>query len=177
MAKTRQQKEKEVKDLKENLETMKSMVIINYRGLKVAETEDLRKQLRAEEGSLKMAKINLLRIALKNAKLDKLIKVEDFSGTLLSLAFGFGDEVVPAKITGKFRKDHENLKILGGILEGRFLTEAEITVLSQIPSRTELLTKLVGSIAAPLRGLVSVLQGNLRGLVTVLNAIQEKKGN
>ncbi len=174
MAKNKIQKEQEVKDISEALSTMKSGVFIDYQGLSVSQTEELRGKLREVEGRLKMTKRNLLKVVLKDSDLKDVVKVDDMPGSM-SLAYGLGDEVAPAKVVAEFQKNNEALGILGGILEGKYLTQEEVITLSKIPSRPELLAQIVGSIAAPLRGLVGVMQGNLRNLVGVLSAIQEKK--
>ena len=65
--------------------------------------------------------------------------------------------------------------MVGGVLERKFLSQQEVVNLSKLPSKDELIAKVVGSIRAPLAGLVNVLQGNIRGLVQVLNQIKESK--
>ncbi len=74
-----------------------------------------------------------------------------------------------------FGKSHEALRILGAVIDGQFVDEAGVRILAALPGRDELYAKLVGSIAAPLSGLVNVLSGNLRGLVSVLKQYQEAK--
>ena len=93
----------------------------------------------------------------------------------LAFVYGGEDEVSAAKIISKLGKDNENLKMLGGVLEGKAMDQAEITALSKLPSKDELLAKVVGSLKAPISGFVNVLGGNLRGLVYTLKAIKEQK--
>jgi len=78
-------------------------------------------------------------------------------------------------VLAAFAKTSEALKIVGGILEGKLLDAVAVISLSKVPSRQELLAKLVGSLQSPLAGLANVLAGNLRGLVQTLKALQEKK--
>ncbi len=174
MAKTRQQKEEEVKVLTEKLQAAKSVVFVSFSGLTVNQSEELRKSLREQEAELKMAKKRLLKIALEKAGLGTEILEQGIEGNL-SLAFGFGDEVAPAQVLVKFAKANEQLSIKGGILEGKFIDDKQIKALASLPSRQELLAKVVGTIQAPVSGFVNVLSGNLRNLVYVLNAIKEAK--
>lgn len=86
----------------------------------------------------------------------------------MGLAFGFEDEIMPARLVYQLSRNVEGLKILGGFIENEFKDAEEIIKLAQLPSRIELLAKLAGSVASPISGLVNVLQGNIKGLITVL---------
>ncbi len=173
MAKTKQQKKQEVKELTDKFTEAKATVFASYQGLTVNETEDLRKGLRSEGAELKMAKKRLLKLVLKEQGLDE-NKINDFSGSL-TVAFGYEDEVAPAKIMAKFAKDNEAMQIFGGLLGKVFITTEEIKNLAVLPSRQELLAKTVGTIQAPIAGFVNVLSGNIKNLVYTLNAIKESK--
>lgn len=173
MAKTKQQKEKEMTDLSERLQRAKAAVFASYQGLSVSQTEELRKQLRENEAELKMAKKRLLKLVLKKNKLDDSV-VDNFVGSL-TVAIGYGDETVPARTLVKFAKDSEAMNIFGGILENTLIPAAQVAALAALPSKTELLAKTVATIKAPVSGFVNVLTGNLRGLVYVLDAIKATK--
>ncbi len=173
MAKTKQQKEEEVKDLTDKLAEAKAVVFASYNSLTVSQTEDLRKSLRQEGAELKMAKKNLLKIAMKQHKIDETV-VDNFTGSV-TVAFGYQDEIAPAKILAKFSKTNDAMQIFGGILENSFIDANRVKALAILPTKDELLAKLVGTINAPVSGLVNVLAGNLRGLVYALNAIKNTK--
>ena len=83
--------------------------------------------------------------------------------------------MAPAKILEQFSKTNGAVKIIGGVIERKFITAAEVIALAKLPSKQELLAKLVGTINAPISGFVNVLAGNLRGFVQVLNAIKDQK--
>jgi len=93
----------------------------------------------------------------------------------IAVAVSSGDEVEASKIIAKMAKVNENLKISGGILGKKILSREEVMALSKLPSKEELLAKLVGTLNAPVSGFVNVLAGNLRGLVQVLKSISEVK--
>lgn len=173
MPKTRQEKEVAVKDLTDKVEKAKSMVFVNFKGLKVKEVEELRKTCRAENVEYLVAKKTLMKLAFDKAGISGGNPRELDSS--VATVFGYDDEVAPARIIQTFAKDHEALQTIGGVLEKNFVDQAKVIELSRLPSRDELLAKVVGSINAPISGFVNVLAGNLRGLVGVLNAIKESK--
>jgi large subunit ribosomal protein L10 len=123
-----------------------------------------------------VAKKTLFGLAFK----DKAIAgwdIKKFVGQVAAV-FGYGDEVSPAKIVGEFKSEKEKegkIEFIGGILENKFLSAAEVDSLSKLPSKKELYAKIVGSINAPVSGFVNALAGNIRNLVQVLKAVSEKK--
>jgi large subunit ribosomal protein L10 len=172
MAITKAKKEEILTELKDKLSRQKSIVLVGITGLKVKDLSALRKQLRASGSELKVVKKTLAEKALKDQKIDfdkKTFKTE------VGFVFGFEDEILPAKTVYKFSKTNENLKILGGFLEGLYKDGKEVVVLAQLPGKQELLAKMVGSLSSPISGFVNVLQGNIKGLVLALNAISKNK--
>ncbi|MFA6215919.1 MAG: 50S ribosomal protein L10 [Patescibacteria group bacterium] len=173
MAKTRQKKDEEIKKLAEELSRAKSLVFVNFNGLKVKEIEDLRKRCRKENIGYTVIKKTLMKMALKNAGLTD-IDPKSFSAES-ALVLGYEDEIAPARVIETFAKEHEALKAFGGVLDGKFVGRDKVVELSKLPSKEELLAKVIGSIKAPVSGFVNVLAGNLRNLVCVLSAIKEAK--
>lgn len=173
MAKTREQKEQELKALSEKLEKSKGVVFAQYMGLTVYELQKLREKLREEESEMVVAKKRLIGLMLEKAGFSKEVVANMDGG--VAVVFGYKDEVTAAKILAEFGKDHEAVGFHAGILEGELIDVEKVTVLSKLPSRQELLAKMVGSLQSPIAGFVNVLSGNLRGLVQVLNQIKEQK--
>lgn len=151
------------------MDKQKSIVFADFSKVKVKDMTSLRKKAKKENCELKVAKKTLIAKVFE----EKGIKAEPkkLSGEI-ALGFGYQDEVAPFKIFYDFSKGNENLKILGGILGTDFLAKERAMELAQLPSKQELMGKMVGSIASPLSGFVSVLQGNIRGLVYVLSRIK-----
>jgi large subunit ribosomal protein L10 len=175
MPKSKQQKSEIVEALNDKIGRAKSVVFAQFGALKVKEAEDLRKQLKAENSEIYVAKKTLFNVAFKNSGLENL-NVRDYDGRVAAV-FGYEDEVAPAKVIANFKKDKEKsdkINFLGGILENKLIDAAQVTALSALPSKQELYAKMVGSLNAPISGFVNVLAGNLRGLATVLKAIGEK---
>ena len=131
----------------------------------------MRKKLKEAGCVLKVGKKTLIRIAFGQSNISFWNKMKDSIPGQLALVFGIEDELSPARISNQFSKTNENFKILGGIFENRFIEKEKVLVLANLPSREELLGKLVGSISAPVSGFINVLQGNIKGLVVVLSKI------
>jgi len=169
---TRKQKEEIVKNLTEEIKAAKAVVFSDFKGLEVKDMTSLKKELKKEGASFKVAKKNLINIALKNTGAD--LDVKKMEGQI-AVSASSEDETAVAKIISKFSKKNENLKILGGLLGVKEMSAEEIKALAKLPSKEELLAKLVGSLSSPLNGFMNVLQGNQRSLVQALKAIADKK--
>jgi large subunit ribosomal protein L10 len=173
MAITKQKKEELVADLVKKLQDAKAIVFTDYRGLSVEELNDVRNELRKQGIEYKVLKNTLFKIAAKEANLD--LNLENAGGHPIAAAFGYEDEVAPAKVVNTYANKNEKLEILGGVLEGKEINSIMVKSLAKLPSREELYGKLVGTLSAPMSGMVNVLSGNIRGLVNVLNAISDQK--
>lgn len=172
MAKSRQQKEEAIHALTTGIKEAKSVVLANFQGLKVSEMEELRNKCREADVTCLATKKTLVKRALADAGMD--VDTKTFEGSVAAF-FGNTDEVVAAKIVADFAKDHDVVQLYGGVLEGAYIDAEKVTSLAKLPSKEELLAKMVGSLNAPVSGLVNVMAGNLRGLVTALTAIKEQK--
>jgi large subunit ribosomal protein L10 len=172
MKQNRQQKEELVKDLAAKLKASKAVVFSDYKGLEVKDMTAMRRELRAAGIELKVLKKTLINLAFKDAGIE--MDIKKLEGQI-AIAVSSGDEVAAAKIIAKAAKANENLKIVGGILGVKELTAEEVNALAKLPSKEELLAKLVGTLNAPVSGFVNVLAGNIRGLVQVLKAVSEAK--
>lgn len=166
---TKQQKTEIIKDLTDKIKRQKGLVFTDFRGLKVGEIQDLRKQLKAAGIEYKVTKKTLIKLALEKAK--KEVDTAQFEGSV-ALTLGYEDPIMPAKIISKFAREHKNLKILGGMIEDKFLTIEEVRELALIPSKDELLIKLIASLKSPISGFVNVLGGSIRNLIGILGAIK-----
>ena len=93
----------------------------------------------------------------------------------IAIAVSENDPVAPAKLLSTFIKENKILSIKAGYVDGKVMTAAEVEKLAALPSKEELVAKMLGSLNSPIAGLVNVLNGNVRGLVVALNAIKEQK--
>lgn len=169
---SKDQKKQLAKDFIENLVESKATVVVDYKGMTVVEIGELRGQLREQNIKMKVLKKSVAQVAFDDQKIK--LDVRNMEGQL-AFIYGGDDEVSAAKIVSKFGEDNESLKMLAGVLEDKAMDQAEMTALSKLPSKQELLAKVVGSLKAPISGFVNVLGGNLRGLVSVLSAIKDTK--
>jgi large subunit ribosomal protein L10 len=165
-------KEAAISELKDRISQSGNLFFTNYAGLTVEEITRLRGELRKDGSSYAVAKNTLFSIAAG----DELAKqLEQFLHGPTAIVFAGEDPVAPAKALKKFSDDVKPIEVKAAYIEGRVVDAAQVKALAALPSREELIAKMVGSIASPLRGLVTVLSGNQRGLVRALNAIREKK--
>ncbi len=168
----KEQKKDIVKDLVEKIKSSKAVVFSDFKGLSVKDMTNLRGELYENQADFMVVKKTLINIALKEAGID--MDVKKIEGQI-ALAISQQDEVVVAKILDKVAKANENLKIVAGILGDNVLSDQEVQALAKLPSKEELLAKVVGSINAPVSGFVNVLAGNIRGIVQIIKSISEKK--
>ncbi len=154
---TKEQKTKQIKDLKEKVSNKKSIIFVDFTKVNSKDLFNLRKNLKEAGCMLKIGKKTLIRIALGQSNVSFWNKIKKNVPGQLALVIGVEDEVAPARISNQFAKTNENFKILGGIFENRFIEKERVLVLANIPSRNELLGRLVGSIASPMSSLARVL--------------------
>ena len=168
MAKSKKQKQEIIDDLKEKLEEQKSTVFVDFSGCDSKFLFKLRDELQKSNCHLKIVKKTLLKKTLENLKMENISEEINQIEAQLALIFGFGEEIIPAKICYQFSQEDENLKILGGIFNNEFAAKEKIIELAQLPSKDELLARLVGSLQSPISGLVNTLKNNIKGLLYVL---------
>jgi large subunit ribosomal protein L10 len=150
-----------------------SAVLVDYQGMDVARSTDLRRRSREAGVEFVVAKNTLTRRAADEAGVEGL--TEYLVGPT-ALAFS-EDPVASAKLMAEFADQVEAFALKGGLLEGgRVLSEADVVALSRLPAREQLLAQVVGGISSPLTGLVTVLNNTIQGLVVALGQITEQKG-
>jgi large subunit ribosomal protein L10 len=172
MALTRQQKEQKVTEAQTHLKSASSVVFMTYNALGVSDSEELRSQLFEAGIRMRVIPKRLLSLAANNLNLELDCVHEEGQ---IAFLWSDDDVIAPAKTLQKFAKKHDNVVMVGGIMEGRVLTRDEVDALAKLPGLTELRGQLVGTIANPLRGFVTVLSGTQRGLVQVLQSIADSK--
>lgn len=155
---THKQKEKIVKDLKDKFKKAKLIIFTDFSGLKNKEIENLRERLKEE---------NITYQVVKKTLLERVWSKVDYSGSV-AVALSYDDQVALARILDQFSQEHENLKIISGILDGQFLEQAEILSLAKLPSKEEMLARIVGSVQAPINSLLNVLKVNTEKLILIL---------
>lgn len=172
MPKSKKQKQEIIKDLQDKIAKQKAVVLVDFGNSDSQKLFQLRDDLKKENCLLQVVKKTLLKKVLEKAKETALLeKIEKIKGQM-ALVFGFGDEVLPAKIAYSASQKNENLKILAGILGKDFLEKEKVLELAKLPTKPELLGSLLGSLQAPVSNFVYVLNGNIKGLITILSKIK-----
>lgn len=165
-------KEQLVSDLAVKLKSAKAAFLADYRGLTVDEVNDLRNKLREAGVEYRVVKNTLLKLAAKDTDAACL---EEYLAGPTAIAIAGDDPVAPAKILSDFAKANDKFELKGGAMEGKVLSLADITALSDLPSREVLLAMVLSSMNAPASNFVGVLAAVPRSFVQVLTAIQDKK--
>ncbi|WP_416829431.1 50S ribosomal protein L10 [Ectobacillus polymachus] len=139
-----------VSEITTKLQESKSTVVVDYRGLTVAEVTELRKQLREAGVEFKVYKNTLTRLAATEANVTEL---NEFLTGPNAIAFSNEDVVAPAKVLNDFAKAHEALEIKAGVIEGKITSAADVKAIAELPSREGLLSMLLSVLQAPIRNL------------------------
>jgi large subunit ribosomal protein L10 len=148
------EKAKTIEELSQKLRDSKGAVLLDYRGLNVADITALRRQLQAEEIEFQVAKNTLLRIAADRAEIE--VDPELLAGPT-AVAFGWRDEVAPARLLSEFARRNRVVQVKGGIVGGHSLDAAQIGRVAELPNRETLLAQLIGVIQAPLAQALGIL--------------------
>jgi large subunit ribosomal protein L10 len=164
-------KETAVQELRDRLATSRNLFLTDYAGLTVEEITKLRGELRKDGNTYAVVKNTLFRIAAG----DLAKQLESFLAGPTGVVFAGEDPVAPAKALKTFHDATKKIAVKAAFIDGQVVDAKQVDRLASLPSKPELIAKLVGSLASPLRGLVTVLSGNQSGLVRVLNAIREQK--
>ena len=165
-------KEAAVSEIQEKMQQAQSVVFVDYRGLTVEEVINLRCKMRDAGVEYKVIKNTMIQRAADKEGIEGLNSILEGP---TAVAFGMKDPVSPAKILVDFAKDTKKTEIKGGVLDGKTIDVDGVKYLASLPSKEELLAKMMGSLNAPVTGLVMALSGVMRNLVCALNAIKEQK--
>lgn len=170
--KTREEKSQEVSELSEQIGKASNAFLIDFKGITVPQVTELRKQVRQTNSGYVVVKNTLALIALKDSPIINM--KGQFTGPT-AIAFNSTDAVVLAKALTKFAKDVPAVRFKGALLNGQVVPASEIQNIASLPSREELVAKLLFMLQSPIRGLVTVLQANIRNLTVVLDQIAKQK--
>ncbi len=159
-------------EIQEQLKDSVFVILADYKGLSVSKSTELRDRLHPTGAEVHVVKNRMFQRAARDSELEELAGKIDGPTAMI---VGKGDVVASAKALRAFVKENELPVVRVGALEGALLSAQDIEDLASLPSRPELLAKLVGTLAAPMTGLVGVMQQKVSSLVYVLKALEEKK--
>jgi large subunit ribosomal protein L10 len=173
MAVTKQKKQEQVEKLSKDLKNVSNVVVATYTKLTVAQDYELRKALRGAGARYQVVKNTLAERAAKGTKVEGALK--DLAG-VTSIAYTTGDPVAMAKALTKYAKDTPEFTFKVGVVEGRVVSIKEIESLATMPSKEELMSKLLFLINAPAQRLATAINAVPRNLAVVIDqAVQQKK--
>ncbi len=168
----RDQKAQAISEFSEGIGQATNAFLISFKGITVPQVTELRKQVRESGSEYVVVKNTLALIAVKDSPLTQL--KEQFSGET-AVAFNKTDAVALAKVLTKFAKDVPTVQFKGAMLAGQVVPASEIQNIANLPSREELVSKLLFLLQSPIRGLATVLAANIRNLAVVLDQVRQQK--
>ena len=170
MALTKDKKQQVVQEVSDLLAASKMTVVADYQGTTVKALQQLRRDAKNEGTIVKVAKNRLVIKAAQNSEALKDVELGALKGQLL-YAFNDNDEVMPAKVLATFAKTNPSIKFVGAIsADGKFLSAEEVTALSALPSKHQLIAGIINTLNGPVNGVMSGLGGNLHGLLKAIEA-------
>jgi large subunit ribosomal protein L10 len=177
MSITRNHKETVVSHLNQGIEEAGAVVLADFTGINVEQMTELRRQMREAGVTFTVVKNTLLKRALADIGVDPEEGIFGLLNGPTAIAYA-ADEVAPAKILKDFSKENKGIPVLkGGFVSGRTFSVEDVMSLADMPSREELLARVLGSANAPLRGFMTVTSGVIRKFLYAVNAVSESKSN
>jgi large subunit ribosomal protein L10 len=161
-----------VVEIKDRLADAGALLLIDYRGLTVKEMQELRNHLRAAGSELKVYKNSLTEIAIRELALPSL---DSYLAGPPATVFTGEDPVAPAKALSVFAKTHKALEIKGGLVENQVVDADGVKVIATLPSREELIAKLLGTMLNPIVGFARVLNGPTEAFARTVQAVADQK--
>jgi large subunit ribosomal protein L10 len=166
------EKENIVENLAESFKNSPSVSFVDYTGLTVKAQQDLKEKLSEAGGRMSVAKNTMIRLAGEKAGFEEQFSEDVFSGQT-AIIEATDDPVFPIQVLGKYIDENNIMDFKAGVIEGDFIDKETLVKISKLPSKEQLYANTVGTIGAPLYGLLGTLQGNLQKLLYVL---QNAKG-
>jgi large subunit ribosomal protein L10 len=171
--KTKEQKKQDIAMLKEAFGDADNALVVSFQGLTVGKDWELRRALEKAELNYRVVKNTLGKLAVEGTPLEPL--KNHFIG-MTAIAYSQNDPVGLAKVLSKFAKENAQLKFKAGIVEGRVINIKDIDALAALPSKEELISKLMFLLNSPAQRLAIAVKGVARNLAVVIKQVADQKG-
>ena len=165
-------KSEKISQIKEKMEKAKVAIVTDYKGLSVEEITKLRRSIQKEDGDYMVTKNTLAKIAVKGTEYEVL--ADSLTGPV-AIAFGFDDQVAPAKVLAKFMKETKKGEILAAAMDGKLLSASEAKALATLPSKQEIYAKMLGCINSPASGIANSINAVMSSLTRAMAAVRDQK--
>ncbi len=165
-------KSDKIAQIKEKVEKAQVAIVTEYQGMSVEDITKLRRALQKEDGDYMVTKNTLAKIAVKGTEYELLT---DLLTGPIAIAFGYDDQVMPAKALAKFIKETEKGKIVGAVLDGKLLSADEAKALASLPSKQEIYAKMLGCINSPASGIANSINAVMSQLTRTMAAVRDQK--
>ena len=165
-------KSDKIAQIKEKVEKAQVAIVTEYQGMSVEDITNLRRALQKEDGDYMVTKNTLAKIAVKGTEYELLT---DLLTGPIAIAFGYDDQVMPAKALAKFIKETEKGKIVGAVLDGKLLSADEAKALAALPSKQEIYAKMLGCINSPASGIANSINAVMSSLTRAMAAVRDQK--
>lgn len=165
-------KKDKIESIKEKLEKAQVAIVTEYKGFSVEEIMNLRRKLQKDGGDYMVTKNTLAKIAVKDTQYEVLTEV--FKGPI-ALAFGFQDQISPAKTLAAFIKEAKKGEVIAAALDGKLLSAADAKALATLPSKEEIYAKMLGCINSPASGIANATNSVITQLVRTMAAVRDAK--
>ena len=158
--------------IKEKIDKAQVAIVTDYKGLTVEEITKLRRSLQKDGGDYMVTKNTLAKIAIKGTPYEVL--ADSMKGPI-AIAFGFEDQVAPAKALSNFIKEVKKGEILAAAMDGNLLSASEAKALANLPSKAELYAKMLGCINSPASGIANSINAVMSSLTRAMAAVRDQK--
>ena len=169
---TKEQKNQKIAEIKESFAKAQVAIVSDPTGLSVEEITTLRRQLQKEGADYTVVKNTLAIKAIEGTQFECM---GDMLKGASAIAFGFNDQVAPAKVLSNFVKEVEKAEVKGGAMDGKVLSVDEVKALAKLPSKEELYAKMLGCINSPATGLAGCVNGVMSALVRAIDQVRQQK--
>ena len=171
---TKEFKQEKIEAMKDKVSRAKVAILTEYRGLTVEEITKLRRELQKNNGDYMVTKNTLAKLVMKGTEFEVL---SDLMQGPTAIAFGFEDQVAPAKVVEKFVKEIKKGEIIAAALDGKLYNAEETKALAKLPSREELYAKMLGCVNSPASGIVGSVNAVMSSLVRAIDAVAKQKAS